>query len=80
MSFYDIIQALLGWLKNSSAFSAKVAQLYNSVYNKGQGIGEPLLLQVFITCDNLCQKYAHFFRRELFQRFPPWEMGILPML
>ena len=32
MSFYDIIQALLGWLKNSSAFSAKMAQLYNSVY------------------------------------------------
>ena len=32
MSFYDIIQALLRWLKNSSAFSAKMAQLYNSVY------------------------------------------------
>ena len=34
MSFYDIIQALLGWLKNSSAFSAKMAQLYNSVYSR----------------------------------------------
>ena len=34
MSFYDIIQALLRWLKNSSAFSAKMAQLYNSVYRK----------------------------------------------
>ena len=33
MSFYDIIQALLRWLKNSSAFSAKMAQLYNSVYS-----------------------------------------------
>ena len=38
MSFYDIIQALLRWLKNSSAFSAKMAQLYNSVYIRSFGV------------------------------------------
>lgn len=44
MSFYDIIQALLRWLKNSSAFSAKMAQLYNSVYRLVRNLYDDLVM------------------------------------
>ena len=51
MSFYDIIQALLGWLKNSSAFSAKMAQLYNSVYT-WVGKDEPIRVEPRLLIEN----------------------------